>query len=47
VIAVVLLVALVATAIWFILRTAQKVAPAADSGRAAPAQPGSTPPPKG
>ena len=33
VIAVALLVALVATAVWFIVRTAQKVAPAADSAR--------------
>ena len=47
VIAVVLLVALVATAVWFVVRTAQKVAPAADSGRGAPAQPAPTSPPKG
>jgi protein phosphatase len=47
VIAVVLLIALVATAIWFVVRTAQKVAPAADSARGAPAQSGSAPPPKG
>jgi serine/threonine protein phosphatase PrpC len=47
VIAVVLLVALVATAVWFVLRTAQKVAPAGDSTRAAPAQPGSSPAPRG
>src|SRR5690242_17472788 len=45
VIAVVLLIALVATAIWFVLRTAQKVAPAADSARGAPAPSGSVPPP--
>ena len=33
-IAVALLVALVATAVWFVVRTAQRVSPAADSGRA-------------
>jgi hypothetical protein len=33
-IAVVLLVALVITAVWFVFRTAQKVAPSADSSRA-------------
>ena len=43
VIAVALLVALVATAVWFVVRTAQKVAPAVDSARAAPAQPGPAP----
>ena len=47
VIAVALLVALVAAAVWFVVRTAQKVAPASDSARAAPAQPGSTPAPRG
>jgi len=47
VIAVVLLIALVATAVWFVVRTAQKVAPAGDSARGAPAQPGSAPPPRG
>ena len=38
VIAVALLVALVAAAVWFVLRTAQKVAPAGDSARGAPPQ---------
>ena len=47
VIAVALLIALVATAVWFIVRTAQKVAPAGDSARGAPAQSGSAPAPKG
>jgi PPM family protein phosphatase len=47
VIAVVLLVALVVSAVWFVLRTAQKVAPASDSGRSSPVQPGSAPPPRG
>ena len=44
-IAVALLVALVVTAVWFVVRTAQRVAPAADSGRAAPANPAPTPAP--
>jgi protein phosphatase len=47
VIAVVLLIALVATAVWFVVRTAQKVAPVGDSTRAAPAQPGPAPAPRG
>jgi protein phosphatase len=47
VIAVVLLIALVATAVWFVLRTAQKVAPLGDSTRAAPAQTGPAPAPRG
>ena len=47
VIAVVLLIALVATAVWFVVRTAQKVAPAGDSARGAPAQPGPAPAPRG
>jgi protein phosphatase len=48
IIAVVLLVALVATAVWFIVRTAEKVAPAVDSTKARPAQPGaSVPTPRG
>jgi protein phosphatase len=49
VIAVVLLVALVAAAVWFVVRTAQKVAPAGDSARGtpAPAQPESAPAPRG
>jgi protein phosphatase len=47
IIAVVLLVALVATAVWFVLRTAQKVAPAADNGRGSAVQPGSAPTPRG
>jgi protein phosphatase len=45
VIAVVLLIALVVAAVWFVMRTAQKVAPARDSTRSTPVQPGSAPPP--
>ena len=48
VIAVALLIALVAAAVWFVVRTAQKVAPASDSARGAPPpQSGSAPPPRG
>ena len=47
VIAVALLIALVATAVWFVVRTAQKVAPAGDSARGAPVQPGPAPAPRG
>jgi PPM family protein phosphatase len=45
VIAVVLLIALVVAAVWFVMRTAQKVAPIRDSTRSTPVQPGSAPPP--
>lgn len=38
-IAVALLVALVATAVWFVIRTAQRVTPAADTGRSGSTQP--------
>ena len=38
-IAIALLVALVATAVWFVVRTAQRVSPAADSGRSRSTQP--------
>ena len=44
-IAVALLIALVAAAVWFIVRTAEKVAPGTDSGRSTPVQPGAAPPP--
>ena len=47
VIAVALLIALVAAAVWFVVRTAQKVAPAGDSARGAPAQSGPAPAPRG
>jgi hypothetical protein len=47
VIAIVLLVALVATAIWFVVQTAQKVAPGADSTRSDSAHPAQAPTPKG
>ena len=47
VIAVALLVALVAAAVWFVLRTAQKVAPAGDSARGAPPQSAPAPTPRG
>lgn len=46
IIAVVLLVAFVVAAVWFVLRTAQKVTPAADSARGSPVQPSATTPPK-
>ena len=47
VIAVALLVALVAAAVWFVVRTAQKVAPAGDSARGAPPQSAPAPTPRG
>ena len=47
VIAVALLIALVAAAVWFVVRTAQKVAPAGDSARGTPAQSGPAPVPRG
>jgi serine/threonine protein phosphatase PrpC len=47
VIAIVLLVALVAAAIWFVVQTAQKVAPAADSTHSDSAHPAQAPTPKG
>jgi protein phosphatase len=48
-IAVALLVALVATAVWFIIRTAQRVSPAADTahGRPTQQQPSAAPTPRG
>jgi protein phosphatase len=48
-IAVALLVALVATAVWFVVRTAQRVSPATDSGRSSPTQqqPSAAPTPRG
>jgi protein phosphatase len=44
IIAIVLFVALVITAVWFVVRMAQKVTPAVDSSRGAPVQPAATPP---
>lgn len=48
-IAVALLVALVATAVWFVVRTAQRVSPAADTGHSSPTQqqPSAPPTPRG
>ena len=46
-IAVVLLVALVVTAVWFVVRTAEKVTPAVDSSRTQPTNPAPTPAPRG
>jgi protein phosphatase len=46
-IAVALLVALVATAVWFVVRTAERVSPAADSGRSITTQPAPAPTPRG
>jgi PPM family protein phosphatase len=48
-IAIALLVALVVTAVWFIIRTAQRVSPAADSARSSstPQQPSAAPTPRG
>lgn len=45
-IAVLLLIALVATAVWFVVRTAQKVGPIVDSGRATSAPPAASPTPR-
>ena len=47
VIAVALLIALVAAAVWFVVRTAQKVAPAGDSARGAPPPSAPAPTPRG
>jgi serine/threonine protein phosphatase PrpC len=47
VIAVVLLVALVVTAVWFVVRTAERVTPAVDSSRTQPTNPAPTPAPRG
>jgi protein phosphatase len=46
-IAVVLLVALVVAAVWFVVRTAEKVTPAVDSSRTQPTNPAPTPAPRG
>jgi len=47
IIAVVLLVALVVTAVWFVVRTAERVTPAVDSSRTRPTNPAPTPAPRG
>jgi hypothetical protein len=47
IIAVVLLVALVVTAVWFVVRTAERVTPAVDSSRTHPTNPAPTPAPRG